>query len=193
MVQRDIDRRRKRRFRYPLVPPGAFRSPLRKNIPTARRCAEVLQPAAAAAAALLLLPRIRACCQQVRESFDHRKCGRRCPCSLRCFIACAVQIVCSRRRPGARDARAATRTRHNEKAAGKTHARMGGHATIMLPADTRVKVLKVLSCLTPCYVSPAPSDSAPEFLSLTMLLSQKVLATMVEAVQVFRARHCFCG
>ena len=64
---------------------------------------------------------------------------------------------------------------------------------MIMTADALVKVLKVLSCLTPCYVSPTPPDSAPEYLSLMMLLSQKVLIAMVQAMQVLNAFRRFCG
>jgi hypothetical protein len=44
--------------------------------------------------------------------------------------------------------------------------------------------MRVLYSLTACEVSPMPSDAAPEYLPLPMLLSEKLLEAALPAIQV---------
>ena len=51
--------------------------------------------------------------------------------------------------------------------------------------------MRVIYCLTPCEVNPTPSDSAPEYVPLPMLLSERLVEEMLSAVQVENSRP-FC-
>ena len=48
--------------------------------------------------------------------------------------------------------------------------------------------MRVIYCLTPCQVNPTPSDSAPEYVPLPMLLSERLVEEMLSAVQVENSR-----
>lgn len=48
--------------------------------------------------------------------------------------------------------------------------------------------MRVIYCLTACECSPMPSDSAPEYVPLPMLLSERLLEHMLSAIQVQTSR-----